>query len=216
MNNKRLKIREIIEKAKDQGLESLPSTIEKSIENFRKESFSRKRCVYLTGEVNESSAENIMSELFKLEMSDPSGDIIIVINSYGGYVHSAWSIIDTMNMLRCNVHTLSIGQASSAGAVILLSGTKGKRYAAPHASIMLHKISSETRGHIDDMDIDVKETKRLQEQLENHIISRTKIKSKQLSEMLSRNRYLTPEEAVQFGLIDKIISSFGDIKMKGW
>jgi ATP-dependent Clp protease protease subunit len=174
----------------------------------------QKRYVSLTGTISENSAENFISNLLRLEMDDPAKDILVIVNSHGGFIHAAWSMIDAMNLLKCNVHTLSIGKAMSAGALVLMNGTKGKRYSTPHSSIMIHKLRGETYGAIDDMDVDMQETKRMQIEIEDFICSKTKIKSKEISSILGRDCYITPTKALQLGLVDKIINKFNEIKLE--
>ena len=175
-----------------------------------------KRVVYLVGDVNEEKSLEFMKEMFKLEMENPLQDIVVIVDSYGGYVDSMWSMQDMMKLLRCKVHTLCIGKAMSCGQMILIGGSKGCRYATPNSLIMMHEISAWTCGKISDIKSYTEDLKRADKQFRDFVIKNTNLKKAQLNEMLKTDCYLTPERALEYGFIDKIISSFGDIEVKGW
>jgi ATP-dependent Clp protease protease subunit len=175
-----------------------------------------KRYIHLSGEINEQLSKEFINSLLKLELDKPSEDILIIINSFGGSIHALWSIIDCINLCRCRVHTLCLGKAMSAGAIILMSGAKGCRYIAPNANVMLHKIQSGNSGDFDTVQNQVRELERLQKQLDSYIASRTRIKKSEVETILSRELYLSPEDALKKGIVDRIIKSFSEIDIKKW
>ncbi len=166
------------------------------------------RRIVISGAINETIAAMTINALLKFEQKNPTEPILMVLDSYGGYIDSMFAIIDTMELVRCDVVTLCVGKAMSAGAVILLSGTKGKRLITPHARVMLHQISSFTFGRIADMDNDIKESKRLQDEVSKLIASKTKLGGRKLQQMLGKDYYLTAKEAAKYGIVDKLITRF--------
>jgi ATP-dependent Clp protease protease subunit len=177
---------------------------------------NNKRAVYLIGDVTEEKSMEFIKEMFKLEMENPIADIVVIIDSYGGSVDAMWAMQDTMQLLRCKIHTLCIGKAMSCGQMILIGGDKGRRYATPNSRILMHEISSWTFGSIRDIRNHAEELYRMDKQFREFIVKRTKLKKAQLADMLTKDYYMTPEEALEFGFIDKIISSFSEIELKGW
>ena len=166
------------------------------------------RRIVISGTINENTAALTINTLLKLEQQNPTEPILLVVDSYGGYVDSMFAIVDTMDLVRCDVITLCVGKAMSAGAAILLSGAKGKRMITPRARVMLHQISSFHFGKVTDLDNDMKETKRLQEEMFALIESRTKLRGKKLKDLLAKDYYLTAKESVRNGVVDKIITRF--------
>ncbi len=175
-----------------------------------------KRCVYLIGNVDEESSEEFIKTLFKLELEGPEKDIVVVIDSYGGYVHSMWGMIDTMNLLSCPIHTLTVGKAMSAGAMVLLNGAKGKRYIAPNASIMLHQLSAGISGTASSLLNEAEEIKRMHKHMCDFIIKNTKIAKNKIAEIMREDFHLNSRQAVEFGVVDRVLTKFGDLKLKGW
>lgn len=173
------------------------------------------RRIIISGMINENITALAINALLKLEQKGPTEPILMVLDSYGGYIDSMFAIIDTMELIRCDVYTLCVGKAMSAGAAILLSGAKGKRLITPRARVMLHQLSSFAFGKIDDMDNDVTESKRLQEEMVKLIESRTKLKGKKLRQMLAKDSYLSAREAIKYGVVDKIITRFPRKGMQG-
>lgn len=168
-----------------------------------------KRVIFLNGEVNEDSANLIVAQLLFLESMDPSADIWIYINSPGGSCIDGLQIIDTMNFIKPNVGTLVTGLAASMGFAILSAGHKGMRYALPHAQIMAHRVSSGTRGHIEDMQISFEHSKHIDNILTNIITVNIGMGVKAYHKEVLRDKWLTASEALEFGnkgVIDKIIS----------
>jgi len=174
-----------------------------------------KRYVLLSDDVDQDSARQIMQDLFKLEAEDPTSDIVMIINSSGGYVNCMWGIIDSMNLLRCAVHTLCVGNALSAAALILMSGNDGKRYATPNSRIMIHQISAGFHGTTKNLETQAREILRLEEMSKDLVIKETKITKQLLEKMISNDWYLSAFEAQKLGVIDKVITNFGEVKAKG-
>jgi len=163
------------------------------------------RIVMLSGEVNDDSANLIVSQLLFLESEDPDKDIYLYINSPGGSVTAGMAIYDTMNYIKADVSTICIGLAASMGAFLLSSGTKGKRVALPNAEIMIHQPLGGFQGQATDIDIHAKRILATKEKL-NRILSENTGKSIEvLSLDVERDHFLDPDEAVEYGLIDKVM-----------
>lgn len=177
---------------------------------------TEKRVVSLMGYVHNDSANNFIKEILKLELENPNDDIIAVINSRGGSVPDMWAMIDTMNAVRCNVNTLVMGDAMSAGSLLLMSGVKGRRYATEHSTVMIHEMSSWFGGNMSDIRTYTEHLEDYEKTLENYIVKNTKITKKLLKEKLTNDWYLTSKEALELGIVDKIIKSFKDINMRNW
>lgn len=165
------------------------------------------RIIYMSGEFNERKAEIIVSKLLQFECMNPSKDILLIIDSYGGAVDSFVSIHDTMKILRCNVATCCIGKAMSCGQLLLISGEKGKRFITPNSRVMIHEFTSGNYGKLSDVDITVKENKRLQKAIwETLNIRYTKLTKKKLDKMTGRDTFLTANECQENGFVDYIIT----------
>jgi len=177
---------------------------------------NNKRVVYLIGDVTEEKSLEFIKEMFRLEMDNPVADIVVIIDSYGGYVDSMWAMQDTMQLLRCKVHTLCIGKAMSCGQMILIAGDKGCRYATPNSRILMHEISSWSFGTVSDIKNYTAELDRMDKKFRAFIKKNTKVKKAQLDEMLTKDFYMSPDEALEHGFIDKVIGSFSEIELKGW
>jgi len=163
------------------------------------------RIVMLSGEVNDDSSNLIVSQLLFLESEDPDKDIYLYINSPGGSVTAGMAIYDTMNYIKADVSTICIGLAASMGAFLLSSGAKGKRVALPNAEIMIHQPSGGFQGQATDIDIHAKRILVTKEKL-NRILSENTGKSIEvLSKDVERDYYLDPDEAVEYGIIDKVM-----------
>lgn len=170
------------------------------------------RIVYLSGAFTEDKAKDVITQIFKLEAKDPIKDILLLIDSYGGYVHSLLAIHDVMkHLIRCDVITMGIGKQMSCGQLLLISGEKGKRFVTPNSRVLLHQISSMTYGKLSDMEIDMAESKKLQEIFEEWIIKYTKINKKILVELMKKDSYMSAEEAVKYGIVDGIINKPSDL-----
>ena len=162
------------------------------------------RIIFLSEEVNDTTASLVVAQLLYLEAQDPDKDIQFYINSPGGSVTAGMAIYDTMQYIKCDVSTICIGMAASMGAFLLSSGTKGKRIALPNAEIMIHQPSAGTKGKVTDMEIDVEHFLRIKQHL-NEILSENTGKSvEQVKADSERDHWLTAEEAKEYGLIDHI------------
>lgn len=163
------------------------------------------RIIYMGGEFNEQKAEAIVSKMLTFECINPAKDILLIIDSYGGYVDSFVSIHDTMKLLRCSVATCCIGKAMSCGQLLLISGEKGKRFITPNSRVMVHEFSAGNYGKISDLEINIKENKRLQKAIwETLNIRYTTLTKKRLDAMRGRDTFLTAKECLDNGLVDYI------------
>jgi ATP-dependent Clp protease protease subunit len=164
------------------------------------------RIIMLSGEVNDAVASSIVAQLLFLEAQDPEKDIYFYINSPGGVITSGLSMFDTMNYIKPDIVTICIGQAASMGAFLLASGTKGKRYALPHARIMIHQPSGGAQGQSTDIQIQAKEIQRLKDTLNEILADKTGKKTKQVEKDTERDNFMSADEAIEYGLIDKILT----------
>ena len=159
----------------------------------------------LSGEVNDQVASTIVAQFLFLEAEDPEKDIYFYINSPGGVVTAGMAIFDTMNYIRPNVATICIGQAASMGAFLLTAGEKGKRYALPHARIMIHQPLGGAQGQASDIQIQAAEILRMKAEL-NGIISKNTGKSiKQVEKDTDRDNFMSAQEALEYGMIDEVL-----------
>lgn len=164
------------------------------------------RIVFLGTEVNDTVANLIMAQMFFLESSDPDKDIHFYINSPGGSVYAGLGIYDVMQFIKCDVSTYCIGMAASMGALLLTAGAKGKRFSMPHSRIMIHQPLGGARGQASDIEIQAKEILYLKEKL-NGILSHHSGRSMdQVRKDTDRDNYLSASDAVEYGLIDKVLS----------
>ena len=165
----------------------------------------KERIVFLVGAVNDNVASLVTAQLLFLESENPKKEIYFYINSPGGLVTSGLGIYDTMQYIKSPVSTLCIGQASSMGSFLLAAGEKGKRFSLPNSRIMVHQPSAGFQGQATDIQIHAKEILSLKERL-NKIYSKHTGKSvKEISTALERDKFMTAEEAKDFGLIDKVV-----------
>ncbi|MDD2838700.1 MAG: ATP-dependent Clp endopeptidase proteolytic subunit ClpP [Sulfuricurvum sp.] len=163
------------------------------------------RIIMLSGEVNDPVASSIVAQLLFLEAEDPQKDIYFYINSPGGVITSGMAIYDTMNYIRPDVCTICIGQAASMGAFLLSSGAKGKRYALPHARIMIHQPLGGAQGQATDIEIQAKEILRMKSEL-NEILAKNCGQSvKKLEKDTDRDNFMSAAEAVSYGIIDEVL-----------
>ena len=165
------------------------------------------RIIMLSGEVNDQVASSIVAQMLFLEAQDPDKDIYFYINSPGGVITSGLSMFDTMNYIKPDIVTICIGQAASMGAFLLASGTKGKRYALPHARIMIHQPSGGFQGQATDIEIHAKEIISLRARLNQIYVDHTGQKLEVIEDAMERDRFLSPEEAKEFGMIDEVVYS---------
>ena len=165
------------------------------------------RIIFLSEEVNDTTASLVVAQLLYLESQDPDKEIQFYINSPGGSVTAGMAIYDTMQYVKCDVSTICIGLAASMGAFLLAAGTKGKRLALPNAEIMIHQPSAGTQGQITDMAIHLKRLEVIKRRL-NHILADNTGRSVEtVTADCERDNFMTAEEAKEYGLIDKVIYS---------
>jgi ATP-dependent Clp protease, protease subunit len=167
------------------------------------------RIVFLGSVVTDEVANLITAQLLFLESEDPEKDIYFYINSPGGSVTAGLAIYDTMQYVRPDVSTLCLGQAASMAAWLLAAGAKGKRYALPHARIMLHQPLGGVQGQASDIDIQAREILRLREQLNNILTKHTSQSLKRVERDTDRDLFLTSKQAQEYGVIDEVIVSRG-------
>lgn len=164
------------------------------------------RIIFLGSDVNEASANTIVAQLLFLQSQDPKKDIYLYINSPGGSVYDALAIYDTMEFVTNDIQTVGIGVQASAAAFLLSSGTKGKRFLLPNSTVMIHQPSSGTRGKVTDQEIDLKESLRIKQLLEGIMAKNTGQKPAKIHDDMERDKWLTAQEAKQYGIVDKIIN----------
>lgn len=164
------------------------------------------RIIMLSGEVNDQVASTIVAQLLFLEAQDPDKDIYFYINSPGGVITSGLSMFDTMNYIKPDIVTICMGQAASMGAFLLACGTPGKRYALPNARIMIHQPSGGAQGQSTDIQIQAKEIQRLKDTLNEILAEKTGKKAKQIEKDTERDNFMSSAEAVEYGLIDKVLT----------
>ena len=165
----------------------------------------KERIIFLGEEVTDVSASLIVSQLLFLEAEDPEKDISLYINSPGGSVTAGMAIYDTMNFIKCDVSTICMGMAASMGSFLLAGGAKGKRMALPNAEIMIHQPSAGTQGQITDMAIHLKRLEVVKKRM-NRILSENTGKAIEVvTADCERDNFMTAQEAVEYGLIDKVI-----------
>ena len=194
-----------------QALGLVPMVVEQSGRGERAyDIYSRllkERVVFLVGPVNEVSANLVVAQLLFLESENPDKDIYLYINSPGGSVSAGMSIYDTMQFIKPDVSTLCMGQAASMGAFLLTAGAKGKRYALPNARIMIHQPLGGFQGQASDIAIHAKEILYLRERLNGMMAHHTGQDMATLEKDTDRDNFMSAEEAVNYGLIDKVITS---------
>ena len=167
----------------------------------------RERIIFLVGEVNDQTANVIVAQLLFLEAEDPDKDISFYINSPGGSVTAGMSIYDTMNFIKCDVSTICIGQACSMGSFLLSAGTKGKRFALPNSRIMIHQPLGGFRGQASDIEIHAKNILFMKRQLNEMLARHTGRTVEEIERDTDRDNFLTSQESVDYGLIDKVYTS---------
>lgn len=165
------------------------------------------RIIFLGDAVNEHTANLIVAQLLFLDNQDPGKDIFLYINSPGGSVYDALAIFDTMNYVKSDIQTVGIGVQASAAAFLLSSGTKGKRFLLPHATVMVHQPSSGTRGKVTDQEIDLRESLRVKKLLEEIMAKNTGQKVEKIHQDMERDKWMTAEESVKYGIADKVIDT---------
>jgi ATP-dependent Clp protease protease subunit len=172
----------------------------------------KERIIFLTGVVEDDVASLICAQLLYLESENPNKDISLYINSSGGGVTSGLAIYDTMQYIKPDITTVCIGQAASMGSLLLGAGTKKKRYALPHARIMVHQPSGGVQGQASDIQIHANEILTIRKKLNEIYVHHTGQNIKKIEEYLDRDSFMGPEEAKTFGLIDRIVNKREDME----
>lgn len=167
----------------------------------------KERIIFLVGPVNDAVSSVISAQLLFLEAESPNKDISIYINSPGGVVTSGLAIYDTMQYIRPDVSTVCIGQAASMGSLLLAAGAKGKRYCLPNARIMIHQPSGGAQGQATDIEIQAREILSLRARLNEIYAKHTGTALEVISEAVERDKFMSPDEAKTFGLIDEVVTS---------
>ena len=172
------------------------------------------RIIFLGTGVDDNVANAIIAQMLFLESDEPDQDIYLYVNSPGGQVSSGMAIYDTMQYIKPDVQTICIGQAASMGALLLAAGANGKRFALPHARIMIHQPSGGFQGQHTDIEIQAKEISRIREILDGIIATHSGQDPKKVRKDTERDNYMTGEEALKYGLIDKLITKREEAEKK--
>jgi ATP-dependent Clp protease protease subunit len=156
--------------------------------------------------INDQVANTLIAQLLYLDREDPDKDISIYLQSPGGSIYSGLAIYDTMQLIRAPVSTISVGMTASMATVLLCAGAKGKRYALPHSTIHMHQAASSAQGQATDIEIAAREILRLQEALRNIIAKHTGQSLEKIAHDTDRDFYLNPQQAVEYGIIDEVLT----------
>ena len=179
------------------------STGEKSFDIFSR--LLRERIIFLGEEIDDEMANSIVAQLLLLDSENPEKDIMMYINSPGGVITAGFAIYDTMKHIRADVSTICLGEAASMGAFLLSAGTKGKRMALPSARIMIHQPLGGAQGQATDIEIEAKEILRMKKELNTLLAEHTGQTIEKIYADTERDNYMSAQEAVEYGLIDKVI-----------
>jgi len=171
----------------------------------------RDRVIFLVGPVTDQTANLVVAQLLFLESENPDKDIAVYINSPGGSVYAGMSIFDTMQFIKPDVSTICVGMAASMGAFLLAAGAKGKRYALPNSRIMIHQPSGGSQGQASDIEIQAREILYLRERLNGILSERTGQPVERIARDTDRDNFMSAEDAVSYGIIDKIFVKRGDV-----
>ena len=164
------------------------------------------RIIFLSDEVNNTTASLVVAQMLFLEAQDPDKDISFYINSPGGSVTAGMAIYDTMQFIKCDVSTICLGMAASMGAFLLSAGTKGKRFALPHSEIMIHQPLGGAQGQASDIQIQAEQILRIKKTLNRILAENTGKPIEVIERDTDRDNYMTAEEALNYGLVDKILA----------
>ncbi|MGE0650737.1 MAG: ATP-dependent Clp endopeptidase proteolytic subunit ClpP [Alphaproteobacteria bacterium] len=165
----------------------------------------KERIIFMVGPVNDAVSSVISAQLLFLESENPNKDISVYINSPGGVVTSGLAIYDTMQYIRCDVSTVCIGQAASMGSLLLAAGAKGKRYCLPNSRIMIHQPSGGAQGQATDIEIQAREILALRQRLNEIYVKHTGQALDVISQAVERDKFMAPDEAKAFGLVDEVV-----------
>jgi len=166
----------------------------------------KERIIFVVGPVNDHMASLVCAQLLFLESENPSKEISLYINSPGGVVTSGLAMYDTMQYVRPDISTICVGLAASAGSLLLTAGAKGKRFTLPHSNIMIHQPSGGFQGQASDIEIHAKEILKTRDRLNKIYVKHTGQDLKTIEDAMERDRFMTPEEAKAFGLVDAVIT----------
>jgi ATP-dependent Clp protease protease subunit len=167
----------------------------------------RDRIIFIGTPINDFVANAVIAQMLFLQMEDPKKDISLYINSPGGSVTDGMAIYDTMNFLQCDVVTYCVGQAASMATLLLAAGTKGKRYALPNSRVMMHQPTGGATGQTSDISIAAKEILRWRERMNHLIASHTNKSAEEIAADSDRDFYLTAQDALEYGIVDKVIEA---------
>jgi len=167
----------------------------------------KERIIFLTGPIDDNVASLVCAQLLFLESENPKKEISFYINSPGGIVWSGLAMYDTMQYISSKIMTICIGQAASAGSLLLTAGEKGMRFSLPNSRLMVHQPSGGYQGQVTDIEIQTKEIIKTKKKLNEIYAKHTEKKISEVEEIMERDKYFSPEEAIKFGLIDKIIEN---------
>ena len=162
------------------------------------------RIIFLSGEIIDAVANSVVAQLISLEGKNPDKDIYLYINSPGGSVSAGLAIYDTLNYIKCDVSTICIGLAASMGAFLLSSGTKGKRFALPNSEIMIHQPLGGTQGQASDIEIQARHMQKIKQKINKILSENTSQPLEKIEKDTDRDFYMSADEAVNYGLVDKI------------
>lgn len=189
----------------------LPTYIERTPQGIREYNpyakLFEERIIFLGVQIDDASADDIMAQLLVLESLDADRDIQIYINSPGGSYTAMTAIYDTMQFVKCDVQTVCLGQAASAAAVILAAGTPGKRFALPHARVLIHQPYTEGGGQGSDIEIQANEILRMRDEMEGIFARHTGRSTDEIRKDIERDKILTAEMAKDYGIIDQVLST---------
>jgi ATP-dependent Clp protease, protease subunit len=189
----------------------IPMVVERTARGEREfDIFSRllnERIIFLGTPIEDQVANLVVAQLLHLESQDPEKDISIYINSPGGSVYSGLAIYDTMKFVKPDIHTMCVGVAMSMGSLLLAGGTKGKRAALPNSRILIHQPSAGFEGQSTDIEIHAREILNVRERLDGIYAENTGLSKEQVREDMERDRFFTAEQALEYGLIDRVLDS---------
>lgn len=197
-------------------LSYVPTVIEASSRGERSfDIFSRllrERIIFLGEEIDDDVANSVVAQLLLLDSENPEKDIMLYINSPGGVITSGMAIFDTMKLIKADVSTICLGEAASMGSFLLSAGTKGKRMALPMSRIMIHQPLGGAKGQATDIEIEAKEILRMKNMLNGLLAEHCGQSIEKIKEDTERDYYMSAQEAVEYGLIDKVVSSISESK----
>jgi ATP-dependent Clp protease protease subunit len=194
----------------------IPTVIEKTREGERAyDIYSRllkERIIFLSGAIDDDAANSVVAQLLFLEKEDPKADIVMYINSPGGVMYDGFAIIDTMNHIKCDVSTVAVGTCASMASLILSAGAKGKRYSLPNSMILIHQPLGGAQGQASDIEITAKEILRLKDLAAEILSTNTGQPKAKVMDDMDRDRYMPADRALEYGIIDKIITKTVEAK----